>query len=56
MLALRAFLNEAGVEAAKTTPHWQTLAAAFGMEKLEPYLKDAPMPALGKLFASDLGM
>lgn len=60
VLALRAYLNGAGVEAcveaAKTTAHWQTLGIVFGTEVLKPYLKDAPLPAQAKLFTNDLGV
>lgn len=60
VLALRAFLNAAGVEAcveaAKTTANWQTLGIVFGTEVLKPHLKDAPLPAQAKLFTNDLGV
>ena len=60
VLALRAYLHEAGIEAcvasAKTVKHWNELRTVFGTEELKPYLNDAPLEARGKLFTQDLGV
>ena len=60
VLALRAYLHEAGIEAcvasAKTVKHWYELRTVFGTEELKPYLNDAPLEARGKLFTQDLGV
>ena len=59
-MGLRAILVDAGLEAcielAKTPRGWLKLIEAFPRDQIEPYIKDMPREAKGRLLEQDLGM
>jgi hypothetical protein len=59
-LALYTYLQRAGVEAcveaASTPSQWMSIAQIFSCEDLQPYLKDMPKQARGKVLESGLGL
>lgn len=59
-MGLRAILVDAGLEAcievAKTPRAWLKLTEAFPRDQIEPYIKDMPREAKGRLLEQDLGM
>ena len=60
IFAAKAYLTVAGPEAcalgAKTEKHWHVLKEFFGIEALQPYMKDVSLKIKGSLFTSDLGL
>lgn len=60
ILALHSYLVNAGVEScakAATAPsHWLTMAAVFSSDELQPYLKEMPAKARGRVLEAGMGL